>query len=124
MLEIDINGNITVNKGDTFEAPIFMDINESKFDSSRLPVEDGWLLYFGVMEANMPFALSLVKKTLTKDDLNEHGDFVVKFSHDDTRCLMPGPYFYEAKLFIPGDESGEEDKIITVVPRRKFTLLN
>ena len=123
MVRIDINGNIELNRGDSFMAPLFLDVSKSQFGSTRFPLEDHDRIYLGIMEANVPFEFALVRKEYTKDDVNGNGDLIIQFDPTDTERLLPGVYFYEIKFLRPAVESGDKEYVMTVSPRRKFTIL-
>lgn len=134
MLNIDKSGNITINRGDTFEVPLFIDINDKILYSTRFPLKDGDKVFFHITAPNLPFEKPLLGKAFTIEDANENGDIIIRFEHDDTVWLHPGTYYYEIKLIretieedSDSDSSDEEIKTqnyITIVPRRKFTILN
>ena len=84
MLNIDRSGNITVNRGDTFKAPLFIDVSDDIFHSIRFPFSDNDKLYFYVVEPNCPLRQALIKKEYTKKDLNSNGDVIINFKHEDT----------------------------------------
>lgn len=135
MLEIDKSGNIKVNRGDTFIVPLFIDISDNIFNSTRFPLHDNDILHFHLMEANAPFHKFLLKKRFTVEDINENGDVLIRFEHLDTEWLFPGIYYYEIKLQrvepdeIPENYTEEDwencpsnDTFVTIVPRRKFVI--
>lgn len=119
MFDVDKNGNIKVNKGDTFNVPLFIDIGENLFISTRFVLKEGDEVTFRLFEANAPECCSLIKKTLTKIDANDYGDILIGFDHGDTDNLFPGIYFYEIILKRPQEP---KDAYITIVPRRKFVI--
>ena len=121
MLAIDCDGNIKVNKGDTFKVPLFIDISKDIFKSIRLPLRSTDKIIFNLLMGNNCFCCPLIHKEFTLANTNENQDIIISFEHDDTACFSPGIYYYEIK-FIRQIEN-EEDKIITIVPRRKFTII-
>ena len=123
MLSIDKSGNITINRGDTFKVPIFIDISKDIFHNIRFPFTQKDELYFFLLEPNTSIKHPLLMQVYTRDDLNENGDIVLKFIHDDTDWIVPGTYYYEIKLRAPYQD-GMKDALVTVVPRRKFTILS
>lgn len=136
MLYIDNNGNIKVNRGDTFEIPLFIDISDNIFTSTRYPFHDGDEIIFHVLRPNSPFEWPVLGKKFTYEDLNDNSDILVRFEHEDTVKLCPGTYYYEAKLITkwpdaevevdPESDLTEEElskAYITIIPRRKFVLL-
>lgn len=122
MLSIDRSGNITINRGDTFKVPIFIDVNNTIFHSIRYPFTDHSTIYFYVVPANMPLHYALIKKEYTLRDLNENGDAILTFLHEDTACIPAGTYYYEIKLREKLEE-GSSDALVTLSPRRKFIVL-
>jgi hypothetical protein len=125
MLEIDKNGNIKIARGDTFEVPLFINIDDDIFKDTRFPLKLNDEITFRLVESNMPNCYALLEKTFTYEDVNENNDIIIKFYHHDTCNLFPATYFYEIKLKRPNfkfqDES-EDDAYITIVPRRKFVI--
>lgn len=131
MLYIDKNGNIKINRGDTFEVPLFIDVCSNILHSIRYPWKVGDEVILHVMEANKPFECFLLGKSFTYEDLNENSDIIVRFDHEDTNFMVPNTYFYEVKLIHHPDENSDsgndseesEDVVVTIVPRRKFIVL-
>lgn len=125
MLSIDNNGNIKLTRGDTFELPLFIDIGDNIFTSTRFRLHKGDIIYFRLFEANRPFGCPLLAKEFTYEDVNENNDIIIRFNHEDTNKLFPGIYFYEIKLQRPNkqeDEDPSDDSYVTIVPRRKFVI--
>ena len=95
MIDLSRNGIIEVNRGDSFELPLFInqgtDITPIRYNMKDSNSE----VYVGVMEPNQPFERAIIRKKYTKDDVNENGDIVIKFSSNDTVCLLPGKYYYQ-----------------------------
>ena len=119
MFDISNNGIITITRGDTASAPLFL--NEgTKLNPIRYVLADTDKVYFGVSEAHCPFENALIRKVFTKDNLNENGDVVINFETKDTQCLLPNTYFYEIKLVRQIDEQQFVD---TVVVRSKFVIM-
>lgn len=125
MLEIDTNGNLKVNRGDTFEIPLFIDIGDNIFTSTRFHIRKNDILYFHLLEANAPWNKPLIRKEFTYEDENENNDIIIRFNHEDTCWLFPGIYYYEIKLQRPNeplDDNPCNDDYVTIVPRRKFII--
>lgn len=146
MLSIARNGIITVNRGDDFSIPLFinqgtemrpirfelkeddkvylgifsagrnylLDENDTKFF-----IEDG-VTYIGIPEINKYFENAIIRKTFTHEDLNENGDVVLEFTHEDTRFLLPGNYFYQIRAEIKKDD---KTLINTIVKKTSFIVL-
>lgn len=116
---ISQNGIITLNAGDYFEYPLFINAG-SVLEPLRYILENDDKVYFSIMEPNQPFEFAIVRKIFTKDDLTPMGDVNVVLNSEDTEYLLPGCYYYEAKLLIRKDN---KDFISTVVPKRKFYVM-
>ena len=125
MIDLSRNGIIEVNRGDSFELPLFInqgtDITPIRYNMKNSNSE----VYVGVMEPNQPFERAIIRKKYTKDDVNENGDIVVKFSSNDTVCLLPGKYYYQIKikLYNNYDNNKEDCNINTIVPMTQFIVV-
>ena len=84
MLSVDNSGNITVNRGDTFKLPLFIDCNKDIFNSVRFPLKEGDKIFFFLIEPNTFIKHYLLKQIYTKEDVNENGDIMLKFINQDT----------------------------------------
>lgn len=96
------NGFISINRGDTFEVPLFIN-NGTCFDPVRfyLNQHPNALVYMGVMEPNQRFEEAIIKKKYDyEDEINKCGDLIVKFKSTDTEYLLPGKYYYEVKVLL------------------------
>lgn len=122
MLNISRSGNISINRGDTFKIPLFIDCSKDIFNSIRFPMQDGDEVYFYLVEPNTSFKCPLIKQIYTKEDTNENGDVILKFAHKDTNWIVPGTYYYEIKVRRKL-KKGFEDALITVATRRKFIVM-
>jgi len=120
-VNISPNQIITINRGDTFNAPLFINIGGSKIYPVRYPFTDKDTIYVGIMEAHQPFEHAIIKKVYTIEDLNEYGDIVLRLDSKDTEYLLPGTYYYEIKL----EHINDDDTTIikTIVPKRKLFLV-
>lgn len=125
MIDLSRNGIIEVNRGDSFELPLFInqgtDITPVRYNMKNSNSE----VYVGVMEPNQPFERAIIRKKYTKDDVNENGDIVIKFSSNDTVCLLPGKYYYQIKikLYNNYDNNKEDCNINTIVPMTQFIIV-
>ncbi len=119
MNKITDNGIITLHAGDSFVAPLFLNAGNIVFPM-RYTLEEGDKVYVGIMAPGQPFEHALIRKVLTIDDLNAYGDPELKLSPEDTEKVMPGLYYYEAKLVMVKD--GKET-IQTVIPKKKVYIL-
>ena len=121
MLYIDSNGNIKLNRGDSFKLPLFIDASKDIFNSIRMPILENDKITFYLLEGNNCLCRSLIKKEFTITDVNDNGDIIISFDSEDTKYLCPGIYFYEIKLSRIKDN---KESIVTIVPRRKFVIIN
>ena len=125
MIDLSRNGIIEVNRGDSFELPLFInqgtDITPIRYNMKNSNSE----VYVGVMEPNQPFERAIVRKKYTKNDVNGNGDIVVKFTSNDTACLLPGKYYYQVKikLYNDYDNNKEDCDINTIVPMTQFIII-
>ncbi|MBO7734851.1 MAG: hypothetical protein J6S67_19985 [Methanobrevibacter sp.] len=118
MLNISNNGIIRLSRGDSFSCPVFVNMG-TELVPIRYELQDDDKLYFALMEPNQPFEEAILKKVLTKDDLNENGDAVLTLVPSDTENLVVGLYYYTIKLRRPTEG---EPQVDTVVPNRQFWI--
>lgn len=120
MFDISENGIIRINRGDSFELPVILNIGNSiKNSIYRLSEND--VLYLGVMEPNQPFETAIVRKKITYVDQDEDGAIGVRFWPNDTACLLPGKYYYQIKLQTIDPSTGRED-VETVINKTLFYI--
>ena len=119
MLNISDQGIVRLSRGDSFSCPVFIN-KGTELVPIRYELQDGDKLYFALMEPNQPFEKAILKKVLTKDDLNENGDAVISLVPSDTENLETGLYYYTLKLRQEIDVNTYS--VETVVPNRQFWI--
>ena len=97
MFCISSNGIVTVNRGDSFELPLSLNIGDS-INRKKYTLTENDTLYIGIMQPNEPFECAILRKKFTYKDLDEDNNIYVRFWPDDTACLLPGKYYYQPKL--------------------------
>ena len=97
MFKIASNGIVTINRGDSLEFPLILNIGSS-LNRSEYVLSDTDVLYLGIMEPNQPFETAIVRKRFTAHDLDDDGNINIRFWPEDTVCLLPGKYYYQVKL--------------------------
>lgn len=106
MLTISRDGIIQLSRGDYCQMPLFINAGSAtepvRFELSKHPTS---VVYVSVMEPNSIFERGFIRKMYTKDNwtLNEYGDLLVTFTHEDTRFTAPGKYYYEVKIDVDGN---------------------
>lgn len=122
MFDITERGIISLNRGDSFEMPVFINVGDN-LNPIEYKIDDRDIVYFGLMEPNQPFETAIVRKKYTLADVDDNGRVVVKFRPQDTQCLLPGKYYYQIKVqsFKP-DNSSEYD-VSTVVDKTHFFIM-
>ena len=104
MVRVADNGYITMNRGDTWTLPLF--INQgTELEPVRFYIKDhpGTKVFLGAMEPNQSFEYAIVRKMYTSESaVNEEGDLIVGFDTNDTLYLHPGMYYYQVKVLIDG----------------------
>lgn len=127
MFKIDLDGKITITRGDDsgYHA-LFINQGSVEFPI-RYTLQEDDKLYLGIFEPNGKFENALVKQVYTKDNLNEHGDVKIYFSSDDTVGLKPGLYFYQVKLKTKQDyingEWPHDEFINTIIGKTAFNIV-
>ncbi len=131
MCNISNGGFISLVRGDSFEAPLF--INEGtrevpvRFEIVKHPEAS---VYLGIMEYHQNFEDALIRKYYDGQDckkdfddktyniVNKEGDIVVKLKPTDTEYLLPCKYYYEVKV-----DRGD-GRINTIIPKTEFFILS
>lgn len=115
------SSTIRINRGDSFEAPLF--INDGNcLDPQRHIIEEDEKVYFGVIEPNKFWEQAIIKQIYTSEsEKTEDGDIIIKISPDETEYLIPGTYYYQIKLV--KYENNEVKNVRTVVPTTLFYVL-
>lgn len=123
MFNISSNGIVTVNRGDSFEFPITLNIGDS-MNRQNYILTGNDVIYFGVMEPNQPFENAIIRKMVTANDLVEN-NVIVRFWPEDTVCLLPGKYYYQVKLetdcYDPKTQRVRKD-VETVIDKNLFYI--
>ena len=121
MVNLSNNGFIVLNRGDTFDLPLFIN-NGNSINPIRTYIHEHprATIYFGLMEPNQRFEQAILKKHYTAEDqINQHGDLVIHFKSTDTEYLLPGKYYYSVKCqVVPFDHNIEyqlPEKHLTIV---------
>jgi hypothetical protein len=119
---------IKINRGDSFE---FTTRIPDKKDSSKnyiLKATDA--LYFALLCPHQSFEDAIILKGYSATDPEvDHntGEIVIRITHNDTKCLAPGVYYYTTKLHIGGSlqdlgVSCEPKEVRTIIERTKFIV--
>ena len=120
MFEINSTGIISISRGDSACAPLFINIGTNLTPLRYIPEEND-VIYFGVMEPNQLFEDAIIRKRFTWKDLNEEGDIILKFKPEDTEYLLPGKYYYQVQAEIYIDEC--ECEVHTLTPKSLFWIM-
>lgn len=121
MLQIDANNVITLTRGDSGIARIFINAG-TKLEPLKYVLQETDVLYFGVMECNSNFEHGLIKKLYYSKDLDDKNNLYVYFLPEDTLNIVPGKYYYEVKL---KRKLGSSDFLVdTVVDKTEFWVVD
>lgn len=122
MFDIDINGKITITKGDTGEFELFIDQGTAENPLQYQLVEGDEVLMYVYQAGCCTYEKdAFIKRTFTLADVNEEGLIEIELSPKDTRDIKPGDYRYRVKLMRPGLEEGKE-KISTIIDENTFVI--
>lgn len=119
MNRIAPNGLITMNRGDSFSYPLFINVG-TLLNPMRYYLGNGEEVFVGITLPGELFENAIIKQRYTKDNLNEKGDVMIELTPKDTEFLVPGNYFFEVKF--RGMKNGKEF-VRTIVPKKKFVVL-
>lgn len=122
MFDISFNGIITVNRGDSFDMPLFLNAG-TNLEPCPYKVTENDIVYFGLMEPNQPFETAIVRKKYTIKDINENGDIVIRFKPQDTQCLLPGKYYYQVKVQTFNSSDINDYDVTTAIDKTPFFIM-
>ena len=120
MFRISTNGIVTVNRGDSFELPIILNIGDS-MNREEYVLTESDALYIGIMEPNQPFESAILRKKFTYKDLDSDDNIYIRFWPEDTACLLPGKYYYQVKLQTIDEHTGRKD-VETIIDKTLFYI--
>ena len=122
MFNISFNGIITVNRGDSFQLPLYINLG-TELEPVTCELTGTDVVYFGLMEPNTPFENALLKKKYVIDHVESDGSILLNFRPQDTQCILPGKYYYQIKLQRFLSEDPEDYMVDTVVDKTQFFIL-
>lgn len=122
MAFIDNLGVITLNRGDCFKAPLFINVGTKeepiRLDALKFPEIE---IYFGVYAIGDKFENSFIAKKFTYEDSNPKGDVIISIDPEDTLYRRPGVYLYSIKARMQSDAYGEW--INTIIDGNRFYIV-
>ena len=89
MFNMGANNSISVNRGDTFSIPLFINVG-SEYDPEQYAFPGDGEIYLGLMEPNQLFEDAILKKKYDSSNINEEGNIVIEFNSD---AVIPAPAF-------------------------------
>lgn len=122
MFNMAYNGIITVTRGDSFEVPILLNYGTNLLNDIYIMNENS-VVYFAVMEPNQPFENALIKKKYTHNDMDQHGNIIIRFKPQDTQCVLPGKYYYQVKLQRFRSDDPQDYDVDTVIEKTLFYVV-
>lgn len=111
------NDIITISRGDSFTFETLINLGNPIYPD-YYTLQEGDIVYFGIMEPNQPFEWAIVRKTFTSED-QEGSVLICSFNPEDSEFLLPGRYYYSLKLYKASDES-----VTTFIPNKKFIIMD
>ena len=124
MAFVDNLGKITINRGDCFQIPLFINMG-TEDEPIRLDFKEfsnlGIEIYLGVYPPHYSFEYSLIRKKFTYLDANENGDVVIKIDPQDTVNLFPGNYKYSIKATM--QDVNQENWVSTIIDANDFYII-
>ena len=114
------NGIIYLYRGDTYIAPIIINIG-TKLNPINYQLKSGDSLYFGLMEPNQAFEEAVIKKVYNESSFkDENGNILLKIEPEDTLNLQTGKYYYMIKLKTV--DKFNQEIVKTIIPLTQFFL--
>lgn len=112
-----------INRGDSFNFDLALSTEKN---IELLAIDE--VVYFAIMYPNQPIEDAIILRGYTHDDQDvKTGVITIKLSPSDTRCLLPGVYYYTVKLQKGGTPGviGDYDEPVevrTIIERTKFII--
>lgn len=119
---------VKINRGDSFE--LITSIPDKDDLSKNYLLKDTDALYFALLFPYQNFEDAIILKGYSKNDQEvdkNTGEITVKLTHNETKHLVPGIYYYTTKLHIGGSledlgASVEPNEVRTIIERTKFIV--
>lgn len=120
MFKIYADNKISISRGDNAHFDLFIN-HGTKMHPSIFDLRSNFnsRVLFNIMKPNQEFDKATVKKVFTEDDVDQHGNVVVRLEREDTENLEEGQYYYEIKLIF---YNGEKELVNTIVPKSIFLV--
>ena len=106
---------LSMNRGDTFRTPLFINVG-TKLKKRRYILSYDDTVYLSIAEPDQPFERGVLRQVYTRKNLNKKGDVLINIGSDETEDLVPGCYYLEIKIKLTNGA------VRTIVPRRKFYI--
>lgn len=120
MFDIDYGKIITINRGDSFEASLFINCG-TKMVPERYLLKPGDVVYFALMEPNQKFEDAILKKVYTiADSFTPDGDLIISLKSEDTQHLLEGKYYYTIKV----NFADSTLPVQTVIEKKEFWIVD
>lgn len=109
---------IQIVRGDDFS--FVLNVEDQSAENGNYVLKENDALYLGVTLPHQPFENALIKKKYTKENQNLDGNIIATIESKDTIDLLPGVYYYSAKLRQNIDTAHET--VTTVIYKTKFII--
>lgn len=121
MINISNNGIISLNRGDWFEFPLFMNQGNKLYPIRySLLEDDAASVYFSIMLPGQEFQNGLIRKVYSSiSPHTSQGDIILNLTSDETMSLCPGKYFFSVKLVY---NKNNQQKVATIIPKRMLLV--
>lgn len=98
MFDIDINGKITITKGDSGESELLLNCGTIEEPVIYELSSTDEIHFYAYPKASFYQRDYFIHKVFTKADVTEEGLVLMKFMPGDTSSIKPGEYLYRVKL--------------------------
>ena len=114
------NNVVVMTKGDNYIIPVELVISTYP-EYYTLVLEEGDVVYFGLMAPGKSFYEAFLKKEFTVSNVTPDGYINVSILPEDTQDLEPGLYYYSVKAVY---KLGENDvRTSTLINKTKFIII-
>lgn len=98
MFDIDMNGKITITKGDSGESELFLNCGTVENPVMYELLDTDEIHFYAYPKASNYLKDSFIHKVFKKADVTAEGLVAIKFHPGDTSIVKPGEYLYRVRL--------------------------
>ena len=85
MIDVTLNGIITLTRGDSATIPLSISNGNRLYpEQEEYVLKGNDTVYFGLMFPNQPFKDAVIRKVYKKEDMDDNNEIPIRFEPEDT----------------------------------------